>query len=62
MNDPDVTSVSPCLTARYYKDGSESLIEVKEATKKGYKEAHPGDSINLEQPNSKTRRGRVGEV
>lgn len=62
VNDPDVTDVSPCLRARYYKDGSESLIEVKEATKKGYKEAYPGDSINLEQPNSKTRRGRVGGV
>ena len=33
---------------------------VKEATKKGYAEAVEGDSINLEQPNSKTRRGRVG--
>ena len=36
-------------------------IEVKEATKKGYAEAHEGDSINLEQLNSKTRRGRVGK-
>ena len=33
---------------------------VREATKKGYAEAAEGDSINLEQPNSKTRRGRVG--
>lgn len=36
------------------------LITVKEATKQGYAEAYEGDSINLEQPNSKTRRGRVG--
>lgn len=36
------------------------VIFVKEATKKGYAEAVEGDSINLEQPNSKTRRGRVG--
>ena len=35
-------------------------ILVKEATKLGYAEAIEGDSINLEQPNSKTRRGRVG--
>lgn len=35
-------------------------ILVKEATKKGYAEAYEGDSVNLEQPNSKTRRGRVG--
>lgn len=37
------------------------LVFVPEATKKGYAEAHEGDSINLEQPNSKTRRGRVGK-
>ena len=35
-------------------------VYVREATKKGYAEAVEGDSINLEQPNSKTRRGRVG--
>lgn len=35
-------------------------VLVREATKKGYAEAYEGDSINLEQPNSKTRRGRVG--
>lgn len=36
-------------------------VLVREATKKGYAEAVEGDSINLEQPNSKTRRGRVGK-
>lgn len=36
------------------------LVFVPEATKKGYAEAVDGDSINLEQPNSKTRRGRIG--
>ena len=35
-------------------------VLVREATNKGYAEAYEGDSINLEQPNSKTRRGRVG--
>ena len=35
-------------------------VAVREATKKGYAEATIGDSINIEQPNSKTRRGRVG--
>lgn len=39
----------------------EPKILIKEATKKGYAEAHEGDSINLEQPNSKTRRGRIGK-
>lgn len=36
-------------------------IKVREATKKGYAEAEVGDSINISQPNSKTRRGRVGK-
>lgn len=36
-------------------------IAIKEATKQGYAEAEPGDSVNLEQPNSKTRRGRNPE-
>lgn len=34
---------------------------IPEATAKGYAEATDGDSVNLEQPNSKTRRGRVGK-
>lgn len=37
------------------------VLLVREATKKGYAVAVEGDSINLEQPNSKTRRGRVGK-
>lgn len=36
-------------------------IAIKEATKQGYAEAEPGDSVNLKQPHSKTRRGRVGK-
>mgnify|MGYP003590338266 CR=1 FL=1 len=39
----------------------EPSIIVREATKLGYAIATVGDSINLEQPNSKTRRGRVGK-
>lgn len=41
--------------------GGKPFIAVKQATKKGYTEAVEGDSINFEQPNSKTRRGRVGK-
>ena len=33
---------------------------IKEATQKGYAEAYDGDSVSLDQPNSETRRGRVG--
>ena len=36
-------------------------VTVREATKKGYAEAEVGDSVNIGQPNSKTRRGRVGK-
>lgn len=38
----------------------DNYILIKEATKEGYAKAYEGDSINLDQPNSKTRRGRVG--
>lgn len=36
-------------------------VMVREATKRGYAIETEGDSINLEHPNSKTRRGRVGK-
>ena len=35
-------------------------LHIKEATAKGYAEAYDGDSVTLDQPNSETRRGRVG--
>ncbi|MFH0334544.1 DNA (cytosine-5-)-methyltransferase [Clostridium perfringens] len=37
------------------------FVKIREATKQGFATARGGDSINLEQPNSKTRRGRVGK-
>ncbi len=39
----------------------DEYLPIKEATKKGYAEAHEGDYVNLQYPNSETRRGRVGE-
>lgn len=36
-------------------------VRIKNCTKKGYQEAKPGDGINLAYPESKTRRGRVGD-
>lgn len=51
--------ICSCLSATDYKQPKQILI--KEATKKAYAEAQAYDSINLEQPNSKTRRGRVGK-
>ena len=35
-------------------------LKIKEATKKGYKEALDGDGIDLAYPDSETRRGKVG--
>tara|TARA_R110001632_G_scaffold24300_4_gene68007 strand:+ start:2383 stop:3276 length:894 start_codon:yes stop_codon:yes gene_type:complete len=40
-----------------YVNGS---IKIKNATKKGFLIANEGDSVNLEVPTSRTRRGRVG--
>ncbi|HGW6203811.1 TPA: DNA (cytosine-5-)-methyltransferase [Enterococcus faecalis] len=40
--------------------GQEPKILVREATKKRYTQANPGDSINFSFPNSTKRRGRVG--
>ena len=40
---------------------TDQFIKVKSATSKGYEVATEGDSINLSQPNSETRRGRVGK-
>lgn len=51
------TSGRGSLTAKHSWD----IVKVKSATKKGYEEAQEGDSINLSQPNSETRRGRVGK-
>lgn len=36
------------------------MLLIKEATKSGYKEATPGDSVDLSFGGSNTRRGRVG--
>lgn len=50
------------LVAGYYKLPSDGdYIKVKSATKQGYEEATEGDSINLSNPTSETRRGRVGK-
>ena len=66
LDNPRVIDVANCLTAREDRGLSNrksegTMIAIREATKKGYAIAEPGDSVNLEQPNSKTRRGRVGK-
>jgi len=41
-------------------DNREDVLPIKEAPKRGYKEAGPGDSVNLSFAGRNTRRGRVG--
>jgi len=51
---------TPSLTLPHHN--SLRLLQIRTATKKGYDEAKPYDFVNLEQPNSKTRRARVNSV
>ena len=56
------TDTGICPTLDTMQGGNrQPFIRVKNATKKGYKEAIDGNSVNLAYPESKTRRGRVGE-
>ena len=64
---PTLTANARCLTARYgqttlsnHKRERSGVLLIKEATKCGYKAAHPGDSVDLGYAGSNTRRGRVG--
>ena len=51
-----------CPALRTMQGGNrEPKVFINNATKKGYIEAYEGDSVNLAYPDSKTRRGRVGE-
>jgi DNA (cytosine-5)-methyltransferase 1 len=54
----DTNGICPTLTT--VKGGNQEVkIIVPEATKKGYTEAVVGDSVDLNYPQSRTRRGRV---
>ena len=59
----DEDYIARALNARpAFGSGSEdTFIKVQSATSQGYEEATIGDSINFSQPNSETRRGRVGK-
>jgi len=57
------SGISPTIPARAREDGSgQPVVYVPEATKKGFAEARPGQSINLSVMGSKTRRGRVSDL
>lgn len=53
--------LSPCLNTMAGGGQQPKVLVIKANTKKGYDIAEEGDSINLEQPNSTTRRGRIGK-
>lgn len=70
-NDGIQRQISKTLTCRYTADSnglflitdqqSAERFKIKSATKQGYEVAEEGDSINFSNPDSKTRRGRVGK-
>lgn len=49
-----------CATLSTMQGGNQEPIKIKTANIKGYDEASDGDAIDLQYPESKTRRGRVG--
>jgi DNA (cytosine-5)-methyltransferase 1 len=56
----DGESVGRAVTTSGDRPAETNYIKVTNATKRGYDIATDGDSINLQFPNSTTRRGRVG--
>ncbi len=64
---PEQTNIARCITARYGQTSLSThprersgVLLIKNGTKQGYKEAHPGDTVALDYMDSGTRRGRVG--
>ena len=57
----DDDDIANALRAKASLCATDNTIKVPSATKKGFEEAEDGDSISLEHPSSKTRRGRVGK-
>ncbi len=64
---PKITENARCLNARYNcgvskRSGENSgVLLIKEATKRGYKEAVPGDSVNISFAGQNNKRARVGK-
>ena len=54
-----LSKVCPTISMSSFEHNT-AVVQVKSANNRGYEIANPGDSINLQFPNSKTRRGRVG--
>lgn len=65
---PERTERARCLTARYgqttlsnHRGERSGVLLIREATKKGYQEASPGDMVDLGYAGGSTRAGRVGQ-
>ena len=59
--DEETTNVN-CITSNYAKQSSDlQYLKISANTSKGYDIATENDSINFSNPNSETRRGRVGK-
>lgn len=59
-NESEIKEIAPTQSTQCGSMTSSATLLIKNATKKGYDEATDGDSINLQYPDSNTRRGRVG--
>ena len=57
----DVQITKTMDTLKFGGQGKDDLIRVTSGTKRGFDLAEPGDTINFERPDSKTRKGRVGK-
>jgi DNA (cytosine-5)-methyltransferase 1 len=57
----DENDIANCIRANAALCPTDNTLKIKSATSTGYEEAADGDSINLQNPNSETRRGRVGK-
>lgn len=69
VGEPRRTDTARCLTARYgqttlsnHRAERSGVLMIREPTKQGYKEAAPGDSVDLGYIGSKTRGGRVSTL
>jgi len=69
VGEPRRTDTARCLTARYgqttlsnHRAEHSGVLMIREPTKRGYKEASPGDSVDLGYIGSETRGGRVSKL
>lgn len=59
-NESEIKEIAPTQSTQCGSMTSSATVLIKNATKKGYDEAVDGNSVNLQYPDSNTRRGRVG--